>query len=79
MRWNRRHMDPASFGAIVCFVLAGGLAIVGVLFVVQLVGEYGASEGAGAVAGQSLPFAIAGLVVAAGLAWWGIRLLKKAR
>jgi hypothetical protein len=63
-------------GAIVCFVLAAGLAIVSVLFVIQAVGEYGASEGAGTVAGQSLPFAIAGLVVAAVLAWLGTRLFK---
>ena len=46
---------PSLVGAIVCFGLAAGLAIVSVLFVVQAVGEYGASEGAGAVAGQSLP------------------------
>jgi hypothetical protein len=70
---------PSLVGAIVCFVLAAGLAIVGVVFVVQAVGEYGASEGAGNIAGQSLPFAIAGLVLAGLLAWLGTRLLRKAR
>ena len=60
-------------------MLAAGLAIVGVVFVVQAVREYGASEGAGNIAEQSLPFAIAGLVLAALLAWLGTRLLRKAR
>ncbi len=59
---------PRLVGAIVCLGLAAGLAIVSTLFVVQAVGEYGRSEGAGAVAGQSLPLAIVGLVVAAMLA-----------
>ncbi len=49
------------------------------LFVVQAVGEYRASEGAGTVAGQTLPIAIAGLVVAAVLAWLGTRLLMRSR
>jgi hypothetical protein len=66
-------------GAIVCFVLAAGLAIFGVLFVIQAVGEYGGSEGAGTVAGQAIPLAIAGLVVAAALAWLGTRLLRRSR
>jgi hypothetical protein len=70
---------PSLVGSIVCFVLAAGLAIVSVLFVVQVVREYGASEGAGTVAGQSLSFALAGLVGAALLAWLGTRLLRRAR
>jgi Na+/proline symporter len=74
-----RPHGPGFVGAIVCFVLAAGLAIAGVLFVVQAVGEYGASEGANTVAGQTLPFAIAGLVVAAVLAWLGTRLLRRSR
>jgi Na+/proline symporter len=74
-----RPRGPGFVGAIVCFVLAAGLAIVSVLFVVQAVGEYGPSEGARTIAGQTLPLAIAGLVVAAVLAWLGTRLLRRSR
>jgi hypothetical protein len=74
-----RPRGPGFVGAIVCFALAAGLAIVGVVFVVQAVEEYGAAEGAGIVAGQTLPLAIAGLLVAAVLAWLGIRLLRRSR
>jgi nitric oxide reductase large subunit len=65
--------------AVACFTLSAALAVASVLFVIVTMREYGPGEGFADVAGQSLPFAVAGLVVAVVLVWVGSRFLGAAR
>ena len=55
-----RPHGPNLIAAIACFTLSAALAVASVLFVIVTMREYGPGEGFGDVAGQSLPFAIAG-------------------
>ena len=65
--------------AIACFTSSVASGVASVLFVIVTMREYGPGEGFADVAGQSLPFAIAGLVVAVVLIWLGRRFLRAAR
>jgi membrane protein implicated in regulation of membrane protease activity len=74
-----RPHGPNLIAAIACFTLSAALAVASVLFVIVTMREYGPGEGFADVAGQSLPFAAAGLVVAVVLVWVGRRFLRAAR
>jgi threonine/homoserine/homoserine lactone efflux protein len=74
-----RPHGPNLIVAISCFTLSAALGVASVLFVIVTMREYGSGEGFADVAWQSLPFAIAGLVVALVLVWVGWRFLRAAR